>query len=350
MDTVYRIAAIGMRILRSRLFAAAILAVISAAMVTYVSVNMHAVTVIDGDNRRVVMTMADDPRDVVAAAGMALGAGDQLITHLYDSNAQIEINRAYNVQVTVDGVTTVVRMSGGTVGDVLTELGVEIGSDDLTNVHPDQEITDDLNICVERVQYEEFTKTEAIPYESTIKYTNTIAKGKTMINQAGKKGVKTYTYRNRIVDGEVVETVLVNEEITTKPVTEIKLVGTVTGTPLSPAPFDIELDDKGHPVNYKRCYTGKATAYTNEGGRLSQWTASGMRAQVGVVAVDPKKIPYGTKLYIVSPNGSYVYGYAIAGDIGSGVENGSLVADLFMDTYQECIQFGKRQMVVYVLE
>ena len=65
--------------------------------------------------------------------------------------------------------------------------------------------------------------------------------------------------------------------------------------------------------------------------------------------MDPELIPYGTELYIVSPDGSYVYGYAIAGDTGGGVRSGALIADLFMETYEECVQYGKRTMNVYVL-
>ena len=36
----------------------------------------------------------------------------------------------------------------------------------------------------------------------------------------------------------------------------------------------------------------------------------------GVIAVDPTVIPYGTKMYIESADGKYIYGYAIAGDCG----------------------------------
>ena len=50
-----------------------------------------------------------------------------------------------------------------------------------------------------------------------------------------------------------------------------------------------------------------STAYT--GGGI---TATGAPAAVGRVAVNPNVIPYGTKLYIASPDGSIVYGYAIA--------------------------------------
>lgn len=71
-------------------------------------------------------------------------------------------------------------------------------------------------------------------------------------------------------------------------------------------------------------------------------------AQVGVVAVDPNIIPYGTKLYITS--GNIVYGYAIAGDTGGAAMAGDILVDVFYDTYDECAAFGRRDMTVYIIE
>ncbi len=70
----------------------------------------------------------------------------------------------------------------------------------------------------------------------------------------------------------------------------------------------------------------------------------------GRVAVDPDQIPYGTKLYIVSSDGRYVYGYAVAADTGGFVWNGSgTTVDLYMNTYSECMSFGRRTVEIYVL-
>ena len=82
----------------------------------------------------------------------------------------------------------------------------------------------------------------------------------------------------------------------------------------------------------------KATAYTETGNR----TASGMKAAVGVVAVDPKVIPLGSKLYIEG------YGYAVAGDTGGAIKNNRI--DLFFNTERECVNYGvKNNVKVYVL-
>ena len=67
-------------------------------------------------------------------------------------------------------------------------------------------------------------------------------------------------------------------------------------------------------------------------------------------AVNPKVIPYGTKLYIKAADGSFTYGYAIAADTGTALMDGRVLVDLFFDTNQECYAFGAKKMEVYVLE
>ena len=70
----------------------------------------------------------------------------------------------------------------------------------------------------------------------------------------------------------------------------------------------------------------------------------------GVVAVDPEIIPYGTKMYVASPDGKIVYGYGVAGDTGGACMAGDIIADLCYDTLEECSIIGRRQMVLYILE
>lgn len=69
---------------------------------------------------------------------------------------------------------------------------------------------------------------------------------------------------------------------------------------------------------------------------------TGMTAQVGVVAVDPNFIPLYTKLYIDG------YGYAVAGDTGGAIKGNKI--DLFLNTSEEAINYGRKNVTVYILE
>ena len=95
-------------------------------------------------------------------------------------------------------------------------------------------------------------------------------------------------------------------------------------------------------LRYTNVMVMEASAYLPTDGGGSCVTATGLPAQHGVVAVDPDVIPLGTRLYIPG------YGLAIAADTGGMIE-GDMI-DLCMEDYDDCIQFGRRDIDVYILE
>jgi 3D (Asp-Asp-Asp) domain-containing protein/uncharacterized protein YabE (DUF348 family) len=84
-----------------------------------------------------------------------------------------------------------------------------------------------------------------------------------------------------------------------------------------------------------------ATAYDPHCYGCSGITAIGLPAGYGVVAVDPRVIPLGTRLYIQG------YGPAIAGDTGGAIKGYRI--DLGFNSYASAIDFGERPVRVYVL-
>lgn len=96
-------------------------------------------------------------------------------------------------------------------------------------------------------------------------------------------------------------------------------------------------------LTYSKALSVTATAYT--GGGI---TATGTNARYGAIAVDPSVIPYGTRMYIVSDDGKYIYGYATAEDCGGAIKGNKI--DLYFDSYDTCIQFGRRSCTVYILD
>ena len=109
-------------------------------------------------------------------------------------------------------------------------------------------------------------------------------------------------------------------------------------------PIVVKLNKNGIPVDYKYCISGKATAYTGD-----PETSTGRTPMPGHIAVDPKEIPYGTELYVVSADGTYVYGYCIAADTGGFVEMVNTDIDLYMDNKAMCREWGNRNVKIYVL-
>ncbi len=110
-------------------------------------------------------------------------------------------------------------------------------------------------------------------------------------------------------------------------------------------PASLTFDENGVPENYLYYIDGMSTAYY--GGYM---TATGSSVRPGVVAVDPREIPYGTEMWIVSSDGKYVYGFARAEDTGGFIywPKGATV-DLYMNTYADCAVWGWRGVRIYIL-
>ncbi len=85
-----------------------------------------------------------------------------------------------------------------------------------------------------------------------------------------------------------------------------------------------------------------ATAYTANCGGCGGMTAIGRRAGHGIVAVDPRIIPLGTRLYIPG------YGAAVAGDTGGNIVGNRI--DLGFDSLRDALLFGRRDITVYRLK
>ena len=101
-------------------------------------------------------------------------------------------------------------------------------------------------------------------------------------------------------------------------------------------------------LSFSKTMTMRATAYTTGDPGVGTITASGTTVRLGTVGVDRSQLPFGTKMYIVSNDGLYTYGFSIAEDTGSAIRKNRI--DLYYYTYEECIQFGVRDCTVYILD
>lgn len=84
-----------------------------------------------------------------------------------------------------------------------------------------------------------------------------------------------------------------------------------------------------------------ATAYSPTCDGCSGRTKSGQWAGLGIVAVDPRVIPLGTRLYIPG------YGQAVAGDVGGAIRGNRI--DLGFRSTTDATEFGTRPILVYLI-
>lgn len=298
-------------------------------------------------------------KDAIEKAEITVPAGSvtnySMDTEL-EKNMVIEIYGVYNVTVKCEEAQLDFKVSGKTVKDVVDTLKIELGENDFTEPALEEEISEGMLIEIFKVSFVERVETEAVDYETEYTYSDSLYKGRTKTLVKGEKGEKVVTYNDRYINGKLADTTIASEEITKEPVRALVQSGTKVyskptsipvGTPISElkAPSSLQIGADGAPTSYKSVINAQATAYCIPGGI----TSTGRVAQAGYIAVDPKEIPYGTQMYIVSADGNYIYGYCIAADTGSYIYDVDWTVDLFMNSTEQCINWGRRDIIIYIL-
>ena len=302
--------------------------------------------------------------DAIKLAGLTLPKGTALnygADTLLEDGMVIEVYGIFNVKITADGKTFSKTISGKTIEHAVKAAGVTLGENDFTEPSLEAEITNNVSIEVFRVELVERTAKEEIEYGTDYEYSNSKYVDQRTLLKAGKNGSKTVVYEDCYVNGKLSESTPLSETIIKEPVNQLVEKGTKerpvavttypsslpTSEPISEManPEDLILGKDGVPGSYSKVINAKATAYCIPGGI----TSTGKRAQTGYIAVDPKEIPYGTEMYIVSADGRYVYGYCIAADTGSYIYDVDWTVDLFMNSEAQCVNWGRRDIIIYVL-
>jgi 3D (Asp-Asp-Asp) domain-containing protein len=96
--------------------------------------------------------------------------------------------------------------------------------------------------------------------------------------------------------------------------------GSALGQPTAKAPYKLKVD---------------AVAY-----HLPGKTASGVPVRKGVVAVDPRLIPLGTRLYVPG------YGPGLAADVGTAIKG--RIIDLWFPSTAQARNWGRRTVTITV--
>lgn len=307
----------------------------------------NEVKINNGKTTKTVMIAKGTVADALEKAGITVGEKQVAVpsekTDII-SDTEINIYNAKKITVTADGETKEVLVPEGNVVESLNMAGYNIDGDDILDISRDSDVWDSMSVVIKRVTFGEETSKEKIAYDTVNENSDKIELGTTKIKTKGKNGEKLVTRKCKYIDGKKVSEKTISDKTIKKPVDEVTLVGTKGAASSSGAGTFTDL--YGNSVAYSQVLTGSGTAYTAPDGA---GTATGVAAYHGGVAVNPNIIPYGSKLYIVSTDGSFVYGYATAVDTGGALMDGSAIVDCFYNTYDECVNFGRRDVNVYVI-
>ncbi|MEG2053536.1 MAG: ubiquitin-like domain-containing protein [Oscillospiraceae bacterium] len=332
-----------------RIWACMLAYAIFAGTIAMLYTSLNTVFVTDSRGReKTIVTYKDDPQELMTISGIVAKQYDEYFLTQYDNNVvNLNIERAFPVNVKADGTPITSYMTSGTVSDALEKANVVLGEHDYTEPSLNKNVQSGETIIVHRVVYNDTVTQEEIPFSIDYKYSSLLHryKRRTYTLNDGSNGLNELTFRQRVVDGQIEsEQLMKTEQVVPVENSVILAYGNESVS-------DIKTMDgveivNNVPSSYSRVITGaRCAGYSSKRGR----GASRMGLYYGTVAVNPNVIPYGSKLYITSADGSFVYGYAIASDTGTALMEGIIDIDLYYETYLESYLNGIKYLNVYVL-
>lgn len=316
----------------------------------FVWAQQRVTVVVDGSSR-VIETQASEVGDALAQAGIVVGE-DDLVSPAEDTpvtgGMTIVVRHATPVNLQFGEQKVPVDVVGETVADALVASGIDPSLND--SVKPSLETPLTRNMTIEvpdafvRVLREE---AQILPGTQRVK-DGRLARGRTRTVDAGKPGRLLRVYRVTVTRGVETSPVLTAEHVISNPVPKVIAVGT--------APVAVAASDASRSSNpgagkaraipkaprAGRRFRVVATGYSAAQPGLDDWTATGAKARRGVIAVDPRVIALGTRVYVPG------YGYAIAADTGGAVRGARI--DLCFDTVAEAINWGRRNVTIIILD
>ncbi len=285
-----------------------------------------------------IFACIDDAGKIVLS--YRVGSRDKIIENYRLSGHNIEElggvilaskNKLPFVYIQVDGKRLSFFTQEKTVEDTIESMGLVIKPLDKVTPSLDTKLSSSKinNISIFRVeeQYVTVKKTISIPHKYIVN--PEVEKGKTVVWDLGRAGVKELVIRKVYIEGKLSEEQIISEKIITPPKPKIYADGVAVFRGGHLREFDMLATAYGPPTVDRH---------------VPSWiTASGKRVRYGLVAVDPKVIPLGSKLYVEN------YGYAIAADTGRLIK-GNRIDLFFFNSLSELKKFGRRYVTVYLLE
>lgn len=263
------------------------------------------ITLIDEDAARPLITTADTVGDALFEAGVLLYLADEVLPDVaapIEDGMTVQIVRAQPLRVEVDGGLVETRARGDTVGEALAEAGIVLMG--LDRVEPDEgaPVQPGMTIRVIRVTEDILTRDEDIPFETQFVADPELPLDQRVVRQTGQVGLRRHNERVRYEDGVEVSREDAGSEVIREPRPQIVAYGTriVLYT----------LDTPDGPIEYWRKLRLYATSYHPAALGGDSTTAIGETLRRGIVAADPRIIPYRTQVYVAG------YGRGMMADTG----------------------------------
>ncbi len=338
------------RVARLLVLVLPLVALVTLLAQTAMAQNTYVIT--DGEQVTVHTSFASNPERVLLEVGVELDENDFYTTAAGDGVSEITVQRLQTVTIDNCGVQVTTSTYGETLDSLLDRLGIQTYGN-IVSENLDAQTYDGMKVTIGNVITAQETYTVELPYKTICCDDPAMPLGEERILVEGAAGQMRcqaqVVYRN----GEEESRIVLEENVLDAPVDRIIAVGTgeaVGDEEASDWPLigdGIIVLPTGEVLTYTHSDIYKGTAYTHGIGGVDFITATGTTVHKGTVAVDPTLIPYGTRMFIVTNDGEYIYGLSTAEDCGGGVKGKHV--DLYFDSIPACFAFGVRECTIYFL-
>lgn len=294
---------------------------------------------VDGTSRS-IDTQAQTVADVLEQESVVWDSNDIVTPSpntVVKRGMHILVRHTTNVTLVTPTGSFAIAVAGRTVADALSAAGMPTA--DASGVRPSMgtRLREGMQIEMPDAFVRIISQTEESAPPIRVVKDRSLIKGRQRVLSSGAAGKTLRVYRATVVAGKQGPIVLVTERVISRPKARVLAVGTGRGSGVAVAaapPRPKSTDGKRLRV--------EATGYSPRQPGLDFTTATGKRAGRGVVAVDPRVIPLGTKMYVPG------YGYAVAADTGGAVKGKRI--DLCFDTVAQALKWGRRNVTIVVLK
>lgn len=247
-------------------------------------------------------------------------------------SATIYTTQLKNVSVNYLGESVTFKTFAGTISAALEEQNIDINEDD--------EVSTDINNKLRKNNHISIMKKPVI-----------LAMAEPIVQEPKQEEVKPVIEEPK----KEIKPATVPKKATVTP-TSRGVARSSWGPDVNKAESGILETADGQVIEYSDVMQLEATAYCACYSCCGKWpgnkwygiTATGTLAKVGTIAVDPRIIPLGSKVYVEGLGGANNYGFATAEDTGGAIKG--MIIDLYFDTHKETVNWGRQQVKVYILK
>ncbi|MEH7887056.1 ubiquitin-like domain-containing protein [Bacillus sp. JJ1609] len=297
------------------------------------------VEVIQNQEKKTYWTAADTVKDFLKEQNIVLNEHDQLNLNpdaKLKKDMKIAIQRAFPLKLVVGGKKQDVWSTSTTVADFLSQQGITLNKLDRVEPELKQTVTKNAVINVIRVEKVTDVVEEPINYAVITKNDSNLEKGKQKVVNEGQEGLLSKRYEVVLENGKEVSRKLVSEKKMKEKQDKVVAMGTKV--------LVAQVSRGSSEPAGKEIYVS-STAYTANCNGCSGYTATGINLRANpnakVIAVDPRVIPLGTKVYVEG------YGYAIAADTGSAIKGFKI--DVFFPSKSDAFRWGNKRVKIKIL-